>query len=256
MPRKSKNKFDIVNNEVHIYRDEWSKIALTTYREDYYEELSSKTWSLTNSNNVEKSYLKNKELGLLHRYIMAKWYGEDVLNSMTERGYIVEHMNNEHMDCRISNLEFLKKSYNTAKAQAFDIDSKDMKYRIAVNMFKDFDTECYQITIGCNDAIVGFDNKGVKYYVAAIMLLYDCDYSIVINDAENILRLYETEGRIDVSKTHACECKVRKAIDIKLTEAEKDSAIVIRDGVSYLILGTKKAHINSVHYDKGWTPIK
>lgn len=108
MPRKSKNKFDIVNNEVHIYRDEWSKIALTTYREDYYEELSSKTWSLTNSNNVEKSYLKNKELGLLHRYIMAKWYGEDVLNSMTERGYIVEHMNNEHMDCRISNLEFLK----------------------------------------------------------------------------------------------------------------------------------------------------
>ena len=60
MPRKSKNKFDIVNNEVHIYRDEWSKIALTTYREDYYEELSSKTWSLTNSNNVEKSYLKNK----------------------------------------------------------------------------------------------------------------------------------------------------------------------------------------------------
>ena len=90
----------------------------------------------------------------------------------------------------------------------------------------------------------------------ALTIKDDCDYSIVINDAENILRLYETEGRIDVSKTHACECKVRKAIDIKLTEAEKDSAIVIRDGVSYLILGTKKAHINSVHYDKGWTPIK
>lgn len=34
------------------------------------------------------------------------------------------------------------------------------------------------------------------------MLLYDCDYSIVVNDAENILRVYESEGRIDVTKTY------------------------------------------------------
>lgn len=55
------------------------------------------------------------------------------------------------------------------------------------------------------------------------------DYSIVVNDAENILRVYETEGRIDVTKTYACDVKVRKAIDIQLTEEEKNGAVVIRD---------------------------
>lgn len=46
---------------------------------------------------------------------------------------------------------------------------------------------------------------GEIYHITAIMLLYKCDYSIVINEAENILRLYETEGRIDVRKTQACD---------------------------------------------------
>ena len=112
------------------------------------------------------------------------------------------------------------------------------------------------MTIGCNDDIVGITSDGKKYHIVAILLLYDCDYSIVINDAENILRLYETEGRIDISKTYACDVKIRKAIDINLTEKEKNSAIVMRDGVSYLVLGTEKAYLNSVHYEKGWRPPK
>lgn len=255
MPRQSKNKFEIVNNDVYITKDEWSIIGMTTYRKDYYEELTSKTWRLTkaNSNTDDKGYLSNSTLGLLHRYIAAKWYGEDVLKEMTEKGYVVDHMNNNHVDCRISNLEFLKKSYNTAKGQAFDVDSKGMERHIAVNLFKDFSTGYYQITIGCNDDIIEIDVDGQKYHIAAIKLLYTCDYSIVINDAENILRVYETEGRIDFSKTYACDSKVEEAVDIKLTE-EENSAVTIRDGVPYLILGTEKAFIKSVPYQEGWTP--
>ena len=102
----SKNKFEVVNNEIHITRDDWSFVGMTTYREDYYDELSSKTWGLT-----DKGYMTNGALGLLHRYIMGKWYGEDVLRDTTQCGYVVDHMNNIHYDCRISNLEFLKKAY-------------------------------------------------------------------------------------------------------------------------------------------------
>lgn len=103
MPRQSKNKFEIINNEIHITREGWPLIGLTTYREDYYKELSSKTWSLTkpNSDTEDKGYLSNGTLGLLHRYIAGKWYGEDVLKNMTEKGYVVDHMNNNHVDCRI-----------------------------------------------------------------------------------------------------------------------------------------------------------
>lgn len=42
MPIQSKNKFDIVNGEIHITKDGWSITGMTTYREDYYEELTSK----------------------------------------------------------------------------------------------------------------------------------------------------------------------------------------------------------------------
>lgn len=253
---KSKNTFEVVNGDIHITKKEWPIVALTTYRKDYYEELTSKTWTLTNanSNTDNKGYLKNKTLGLLHRYIAAKWYGDDVVEAMTAKGYVIDHMNNNHVDCRISNLEFLKKAYNTAKGQAFDVDSKAIEHRIAVNLFKDFSTGCYQMTIGCNDDIVRETADGERYHIAAILLLYDCDYSIVINDAENIIRVYETEGRIDISKTYACDIKLRKAVDIKLTNEEKNSVIVIRDGAPYLVLGTNKAFLNSVYYQEGWTP--
>ncbi|MBC2575554.1 HNH endonuclease [Peptostreptococcus canis] len=258
MPRRSKNKFDIVNNEIHITREGWTLVGLTTYREDYYEELTSKTWTLTKLNNdtEDKGYLLNGTLGLLHRYIVAKWYGEDVLEEMTEKGYVVDHMNNRHADCRISNLEFLKKAYNTAKGQVFDVDSKTMEHHIAVNIFKDFSTGCYQITIGCNDDISVVTTNGEKYHIEAILLLYDCDYSIVINDAENILRVYETKGYIDVGKTYACDVKVRKAVYIELTEEEKNGGVVIRNGVPCLVLETGKAFLKSVHYQEGWMPPK
>ena len=77
------------------------------------------------------------------------------------------------------------------------------------------------MTIGCNDYITGIAKDGTKYRITAIALLYDCDYSIVINDAENIIRVYETEGRIDVGKTYACDFNIKRAVDIKLTEEEK-----------------------------------
>lgn len=127
-----------------------------------------------------------------------------------------------------------------------------MLHHIAVNLFKDFSTGCYQVTIDCNDDIVGKTQDGNLHHITAIMLLYNCDYSIVVNDAENILRLYETEGRIDVSKTHACDKRIRKAVDIQLTDEEKEGAVVVRDGVPYLILGTGKTYLHSVHYEKEW----
>ena len=254
MPRKSKNKFDVVNGEIHITKEGWPIIGMTTYREDYYEEITSKTWTLSDKDG--NGYLSNGTLGPLHRYIVAKWYGELFLKEMTENGYVVDHMNNIHSDCRISNLEFLKKAYNTAKGQTFDKDSKVIEHHIAVNIFKDFYTGYYQMTIGCNDYITGIAKDGTKYRITAIALLYDCDYSIVINDAENIIRVYETEGRIDLGKTYACDFNIKRAVDIKLTEEEKNNTIIIRNGVPYLILDTGKAILKSVHYLEGWKPPK
>jgi len=250
MPRSSLNTFSISGNEINIIRSFWPRMACTTYRPDYYDELTSKTWTLNNG------YLSNSSLGLLHRYIMRKWYGDEVFDYFTSEGYVIDHLNNDGMDCRITNLEFLKKNYNVAKGQAFDVDAKKIRFRIAVNIFKDFTTDCYQISIGCNDPICGTDSDGERFYIQSITLLYDCNYAIVINDAENILLQYESEGKITISNTHACDSRICKAIDVQLTEEEKNGAIVIRDGVPYLVLGTGNTFILSAHYDEGWIPPK
>lgn len=130
----SKNKFSVHGEEIHISRDGWNKLASATYREDYFEELTRITWTEDNG------YLKNGKFGLLHRYIMKKWYGEEVVQAMDVKGWIVDHMNNDGFDCRISNLEFLATRHNVAKGQTVDVESEKMRYHIALNMFKDFTT--------------------------------------------------------------------------------------------------------------------
>ena len=42
-----KNKFEVVNGDIHITKEDWPVVGLTTYRDDYFEELTSKTWTLT-----------------------------------------------------------------------------------------------------------------------------------------------------------------------------------------------------------------
>lgn len=249
MPRKSKNKFDVQNNTVTIMREGWEQLAFATYREDYYDELSSHSWHLS------KGYPCNTKLGGgLHRYIMAKWYGDHVLKDLTEKGYVADHMNSNKMDCRISNLEFLKGTRNVAKGMYLDKEAKQMRNRLAVSLFKDFSTGCYQITIGCNDNIVAKDSTGQDHHINAIKLLYDCDYSLVVLDAEAILTEYEASEKFSITKLHFCDKRIEESVDMKLTEEEQNKTFVTRDGVTYLVVGNGKVFLNSIHYEEGWLP--
>ena len=244
MPRKSKNTFSVEGDTIFISRPEWKELASATYREDYYPELSSHTWGIQNG------YPSNQTLGGgLHRYMMAKWYGQDILDDMTERGFVVDHMNNNHMDCRICNLEFLKHNRNVAKGQYLDKEAKEQS-GIALSIFKDFKTSCYQITVGCNDTITTDSGDLVN----AVKLLYNCQYSMVVLDAEKILTQYEDEHRFSISNLSHCAQRIFFAPKIELTEEEKNQAFVVRDGVTYLVLGNGKSYLNSVHYDEDWYP--
>ena len=74
MPRAIPNKFEVNGDVITISRDGWDCLAFTTYREDYYIEISSHAWSMD-----ANRYPMNRSLGGgLHRYIMKKWYGEDI----------------------------------------------------------------------------------------------------------------------------------------------------------------------------------
>ena len=76
MALPSKNTFEKHGNDIFINREGWGRLGFATYREDYYEELVNATWTKKASSNSTNSYLFNTRLGLLHRYIMTKWYDE------------------------------------------------------------------------------------------------------------------------------------------------------------------------------------
>lgn len=250
----SKNKFEIVNGNIHISRAEWKQVAEVTYREDYYDELKSVTWTESNG------YIKNGKLGLLHRYMMEKWYGKEVLDEMTQRGWVVDHMNNNAFDCRICNLEFLPSRHNVAKGQILDVESEEMRYHIALNIFKDFQTGFYQISIGFNDNLCFYNVKTKEVRpINTLFLLYDCDYKLVIYDAEQILTKYRIEKQFGLGNLNFIDYKCEFPPEIQLTKREieeitnGDRFYIERDGELYFIPG-KHNWILSAHYKEGWKP--
>lgn len=252
MPKKSKNSFSVHGDTIYINGEDWNSLGMATYREDYYDELTTHTWR-----RDDKGYLTNQSLGGgLHRYMMKKWYGEDVLKDMTDKGFVVDHMNNEHPDCRISNLEFLIGDKNTAKGQWVDKYGKIMRGKIALHMFKDFSTGLYQITIGFNDNVYIMNRNGESRLLNSIKFLYDCDYPLVVTDAQAILEEYASQGRINLQYLRYCDIKVTVAPHLELTEEEKKKTVIQRDGKVYLLLKKGKCEIDQVAYEKGWKPRK
>lgn len=241
------NTFSRCGNTLYIMRDGWERAVKTTYRDDYAKEIKEHIWSL------KSGYPYNASLGGgLHRYIMEKWYGQEVLDEMTKNGYVVDHINNIHTDCQITNLEFLKRNRNVAKGQYFDKESKLMRDELAISIFKDFKTKCYQITIGCNANIVMSDNLGRKYYIGALKLLYDCAYSLVILDAERILTQYDEKEQFSLENMNFCDKKIVEAMPIEISDDEPP--MITKNGKVYLLLGTDKAYLDEVGFDEGWMP--
>jgi hypothetical protein len=185
---------------------------------------------------------------------MAKWYGQDILDKMTAEGFVVDHMNNESFDCQISNLSFLSSDENKAKGFTVDKQSNELRWNLALNMFKDFETGCYQMTIFFNKTM-HFENVDTneRYPVSALKLLYDTNYEIVINDARYIMLSYKDAGRFQLNRLNHIELKIEKAQFIFLNEQEKDRAFVEIDGQHFLLINDH-TRVVKVNFEKGWKP--
>lgn len=203
----SKNTFEINGDTISITKPEWGFNVYTTIREDYFDEIQSVTWGLLN-----KRYPYNAKLGTLHSYIMKKWYGEEFCQEMTEKNYVIDHMDNDSHNCRINNLSFLSNAYNKAKGLTFDQENKAKEF-IALTMFKDFFTGLYQITINFNyPATLAIDGFDVPSIIELAYLLYEGDYRKVIADAEDILRDYKENYTFNPIKIRAIDYHIEGCV--------------------------------------------
>lgn len=245
----SKNTFEVRDNIISISNDNWTKLAFAEFREDYYEELTSVTWS----KNGDALY-SNKLRCYLHQYIIEKWYGKEMLDEMYKNGFIIEHLDNNEFNNSISNLEFLLQDYNTAKGQSLDKDIIKYRDKIALRMYKNFDSSTYEISIAFNEP---FDESGFIKPIQAMHFLYECDYYGVILDANRIIHDYITLGEIPIKKLSHTKMIIDYAQFISLTKEEVErigngkGGIIERNGKTYLIPG-KNLRMISSHQIKKW----
>lgn len=182
----SKNSFSVVGDRIYISRPEWDFVAQASIKEEYLEEIQEVTWGLTNGR-----YPNNAKLGTLHSYIMRKWYGDELCNAMKEKGYVIDHMDNNSSNSCINNLWFLKNNCNKAKGLTFDQENEDKSF-IALSVYKDFETKLFQITIMFNyPATLKIEGLEEASVIRLAYLLYDGDYRDVLLDAESILHKYK-----------------------------------------------------------------
>ena len=192
-------------NIIDIFNSTKKRIGFTTDREDYHDELNSLVWYLD-----RKGYVKNSKVGSLHKYIMGKWYGKDVVDKFYQNGFVIDHINNKHNDNRISNLAFYSKTRNVAKGMYFDKESEQIGYQLQVTIHKDFIEKCYQISIVFNDTFFILRENEVVVQIYALYLLYDknISYDTVVNDATDIVTMFQEEGDIDLTDLKYCDYKI------------------------------------------------
>lgn len=203
----SKNTFDICGDVIYISRPEWDFVVHATIRDDYVYEIQSVTWGL-NSNG----YVYNSKYGYLHSYVMKKWYGDDFCNEMKEKGFVIDHMDNDKHNCCIDNFCFLKNSYNKAKGLTFDQENVDKRY-IALSIYKDWETELFQIAIFFNyPATLRVSNFDKPAVVELAYLLYEGDYRNVIMDALSILMEYKEKYTFTPENVRAIDYHIEGCI--------------------------------------------
>lgn len=247
----SKNKFELYGNDqcLSIYNEGWNSLAFATVREDYLEEIQSITWTKNGD------YLFNKKLGMyLHRYIIKKWYGEQMLENMTSKGFVIDHLNNDGFDCTIENLYFLHSDENKAKGFTVDKQSEEFRSKIALRMYRDFSTGYFQTTIFFNETVI-LKKDDKTCHISALRLLYDQDYKIAINDAKSILDSYQLYNQIIINKLNYCDIKIEPAliVELKSEEMNEGRSFVERNGEILLLLN-ENVRVWSIHFEKGWTP--
>lgn len=184
-------------NSIEIYNKKNEKIGIATDRYDYHDELNKLVWNLDT-----RGYIINKKVGSLHKYMMNKWYGDAVVQEFYEKGYVIDHINNEHYDNRISNLAFYSRTRNVAKGMYFDKESKWIRDKLLVQIYKDFLNECYQIALVFNGCffIMQEDESIVRIYALYLLYNNDISYSTVVNDATDIITMFQEKKEIDLSE--------------------------------------------------------
>ena len=248
MPAR-KPKIERIGNMILLKRDQWKDHTATI--SDYpglLDEVMKYTWTYYESDHP---YLKCGKLNTsLHKFVLAFLYGADQLNHMLNNDNIIEHLDNDGLNCAYDNLHIISADYN--KAKAFTIDKEralepDIPSFIT-DVYYSHEKHYYQMQVFFNRDV--FYNQSNGQPIEELFFQYN-DFRSLYIDWVYIYGCRQ-QGAFDLSTFHMSRLYAKNRPIIYLTEDEQDHVFIQSDGQWFLRLnpdgGDKTTFLNKTVY--------
>lgn len=235
MPREMSS--SKVGKTIELRRDQWRGLtARITDHPGLFEEVSKYTWTLTSGAHP---YLRNSQLNIyLHRFVLNYLYGTDCVDAMLAKNAIIEHLDNDGLNCTYENLHIASEDLNIAKARTIDKAMKEDERQgfpirsYVVDVYYSHEQRLYQMQVFFNRDVYFNQNSGVP--VEMFVFQYP-QFSDLFMDWFYVMDRRES-GTFDATKFHTNRVIISERPNIVLKPEEKDYCFVERDGTYYMVL--------------------
>ena len=233
-------KIEIQGSRISLQREQWkNNIAYISNYPGLLEEVEKYTWTYS---GCEHPYLNCGKLKMsLYEFVLQFLYGEEKLNKMLANSNIIEHLDNNGLNCTYENLHILSSYKNLAKAFSIDKMYADLKNgqitdipALITDVYFIHSQNLFQMQVFFNKNLV-FNTQN-NNIVESIIYHYESFDKLFID----WLYCFECikEERFNIYKNNAKSTYVKETQTFELREDEKNSAFIERNGQYYLVIRT------------------
>lgn len=246
MTNKPKYNIDLNrgHGSINLNLKDFGVMAFTENEDKLWEIISSQRWSISFNKDDKPKYLySNTCKKYLHQIVMDYYFEEEERKKAYKKNFVIDHLNNNGLDCRISNLSFLHNTRNIYKGNYFDKKSEQALPKFALRVFHDIKYNSFQITIGFTANANLMINKAKP--IQDIKFLYkNVKFWNVIQDAETMLDELLEEGKLNLDDNpyRYIDYEITYGEYIKVTDEEANNGIspgnvIFRNGKPYIVMG-------------------
>ncbi len=221
-------------------KKDWGIIGeLNWYVNDNDVKNGVRTYIYTGSAPFTKRYRK------LYEVVMCSWYGKKVVDQMRDNKFIIEHLDNNPHNCSIENLAFAHEDLNKAKAFTFDKTRPELFTKVAMNIYKNFSTKEFEITLGFNQLYTLTLEETKKTPLNTLYLKYYDDFETVFMNANFIGNSLKKEISLNVN-TLNCYDYQYEAANFLVSPQEKPLPPLVNYNGQWLLVLNEKTRLMAI----------
>lgn len=233
-------RIETVGDRIRLQRNQWkSNFAYISNYPGLLDEVKKYTWTYADGDHP---YLNCSTLKIsLHKFVLQFLYGKEKLDEMIGKSNIIEHLDNNGLNCTYENLHVLSADMN--KAKAFSIDKKNAALEadkmaiipaLITDVYYSHENKYFQLQVFFNKNIVL--NKATNNFVEGFIFHYN-DFDSLFIDWLYCFECIKKE-EFDFYKHHAVRAYEKDVPFIELREDERNVPFIERDGKYYLKIET------------------